>query len=209
LQIGDTADYKSALLRRAAANAGFTRRPVAAILAPNMNPARPQPPPSPTGAGWHIAQEAKRVSLLFHYGVFAADAIIEWADTMIIAMDTPPDTLLELSTTAPDKTADIVSCLNRLSYGAEFWSALRSAIPQIRDFITTNPDPVSIAHRMAHHLGSQIRSTTYWSYLKMPDDLEFLFNFDDDFDHALDGDSGDPETVYREFIHELEKVYTP
>lgn len=66
-------------------------------------------------------------------------------DTAIVQ----PDSLLELSTTAPDKTADILSCLHRPSSGAEFWPALRSAIKHIRDFIVAHPDR---ADAIANHL---------------------------------------------------------
>jgi hypothetical protein len=149
-----------------------------------------------------IAQEAQRLSLLFQYGVFDAGAIIAWADTAIAQMDSPPDSLLELSTTAPDKTADILSRLHRLSSDAEFWPALRSAIPPIRDFIVAHPDR---ADAIANHL---FLTACSFGAGDVPDDLRFLYRFDDAFSLAHEGTYGEAETVYREFIHELEK-FTP
>jgi hypothetical protein len=146
-----------------------------------------------------IVQDAQRLSLLFQYGVLDAGAVIAWADGAIAQMDSPSDSLLELSTTAPDKTADILSHLHRLSSGAEFWPALRSAIPQIRDFIVAHPDR---ADAIANHL---FLTACSFGVGDVPDDLHFLYRFDDAFSLAHEGTYGDLETVYREFIRELEK----
>src|SRR6185436_13963371 len=144
-----------------------------------------------------IAQDAQRLSLLFQYGVLDASTVIAWADTAIVQMDSPPDSLLELSTTAPDKTADVLSCLHRLSSGAEFWPALRRAIPHIRDFIVAHPDR---AVAIANHL---FLTACSFGVSDVPDDLRFVYRFDDAFSLAHEGTYGEPETVYREFIHEL------
>ncbi len=146
-----------------------------------------------------ITQDAQRINLLFHYGVFAADAVIGWADAKIVELNSPPDSLLDLSMTAPDKTADIDSCLNRLGSGAEFWSALRSAIPQIREFIASHPDGVE---SIANHL---FLSVCRFPFSDVPDDLHFIYRFEDAFSLAREGIYGEPKTVYREFMHELEK----
>jgi hypothetical protein len=146
-----------------------------------------------------IAQDAQRMSLLFQYGISAADEVIKWADSMIVQMDSPPDSLLELSTTAPSKTADVLSCLRGLSAGAEFWMALRSAIPQIREFVTSHPDR---AEGIANHL---FHTVCRFPFSDLPHDLHFIYRFDDAFSLAREGTYGEPETVYREFIHEMEK----
>ena len=146
-----------------------------------------------------IAQDAQRVSLLFQYGVLDASAVIAWADAAIVQMDSPPDSLLELSTTAPDKTADVLSCLHRLSSDAEFWSALRSAIPQLRDFVASHPDH---AESIANHL---FLTVCRFPVSELPDDLHFIYRFDDAFSLAREGTYGDTETVYREFVHEMER----
>jgi hypothetical protein len=149
-----------------------------------------------------ITQDAQRVSLRFQYGVLDAAAVIAWSDGAIVQMESPPDALLELSTTAPDRTADVLSCLHRLSSGAEFWPALRSALPQLRDFVAAHPDR---AESIANHL---FLTVVRFPVAELPDDLHFIYRFDDAFSLAREGTYGDTETVYREFIHEMER-FTP
>jgi hypothetical protein len=144
-----------------------------------------------------ITQDAQRVNLLFQYGVLDARAIIAWADAVIVETDSPPDALLDLSTTASDRTADILSCLQRLSEGAEFWPALRSAIPQLRDFVTLHPDR---AERIANHL---YLTACSFAIGDVPEDLDFIYRFDDAFSLAGEGTYGETETVYREFVCEM------
>lgn len=149
-----------------------------------------------------ITQDAQRVSLLFQYGVLDAVAVIAWADEAIVQMESPPEALLELSTTAPHRTADILSSLHRLSSGAEFWPALGSAIPQLRDFVGFHPDR---AESIANHL---FLTVCGFGVGDVPDDLHFIYRIDDAFSLAREGTYGDTETVYREFIHEMER-FTP
>ena len=146
-----------------------------------------------------IAQFTQRMSLLFRYGVVAADEVVAWADSLIVEMDSPPDALLELSTTSPAKTADVLSSLERLSSGADFWPSFRSTLPQLRDHIVSNPDR---AEAVAKHL---FLTACSFSVSDVPDDLRFVYRFDDAFSLARDGTYGEPKTVYREFIQELEK----
>lgn len=114
-------------------------------------------------------------------------------------MGSPPDALLELSTTAPDRTADVLSCLHRLSSGADFWPALRNAIPQLRDFVASHPDR---AESIANNL---FLTVAHFPVAELPDDLHFIYRFDEAFSLAREGTYGDTETVYREFIHEMER----
>jgi hypothetical protein len=146
-----------------------------------------------------IAQDAERMSLLLQYGVASGDDVVSWADSLITRLDSSPDSLLELSTTAPSKTADLLSCLRRLSVGADFWTALRSAIPRLRDYVAAHPDR---AEGIANHLFLTVCS---FSALDVPDDLHFLYRFDDAFSLAREGTYGTPETVLQEFLHELDK----
>ena len=110
--------------------------------------------------------------------------------------------MLKLSTAAPDRTADILSCLHRLSSGAEFWPALRSTIPQLRDFVASHPDR---AESIANHL---FLTACSFEVGDVPDDLHFIYRFDDAFSLAREGTYGDTQTVYRDFVHELER-FTP
>ena len=145
-----------------------------------------------------IAHDAQRMSLLFEYGVVSGVDVIGWSDSAIVQMDSPPDTLIQLSLTAPDKTADIMSHLHQLSSGSDFWAAVRSAMPQIHDFVVAHPDR---AESIANHL----YFTACFASGRVPKDLHFMFGFDDAFSLAHDGIYGDPQTIYRDFIHELEK----
>ena len=76
-----------------------------------------------------IAHDAQQMGLLFEYGVVTGNEIVAWADSAIVQLDSLPDSLLQLSLTAPDNTADIISHLHLLASGSDFWDALRSVIP--------------------------------------------------------------------------------
>lgn len=147
-----------------------------------------------------IVQDALRMSLLFQFGAVAADEVIVWADSLIVQIDSPPDSLLELSTTSPSRTADILSCLRQLSAGAEFWAAFRSALPRLRDYVASHPD-------RAEGIANQLYLIACgFAVTDVPDDLHFVYHFDDAFSLAREGVYGDTETVYQEFIHELDKL---
>ena len=144
-----------------------------------------------------IAQDAQRQSLLFDYGVASAEDVIHWADSKIVEMDSPPDALIELSTTAPDHTADIISLLHRLREGADFWLAFRLVLGQLHDYVTNHP---ARAESIANHL---FLTACAFYPAEIPADLQFLYRFDDAFSLARTGTYGEPDTVYKEFISEL------
>jgi hypothetical protein len=146
-----------------------------------------------------ITQDAEKMNLLLQFGVRDGNDVIAWADSLIVQMDAPPDVLLELSMTAPDKTADIVSCLNRLKSGSDFWPAFRSTLPSIREYLVLHPERAeSVAHRLYH-------ACCWFSYSDVPEDLHFVYQFDDAFELASDGIFGNRRRVYRAFIDELGK----
>ncbi len=146
-----------------------------------------------------IAPAAKQIALVFEYGVLAADAVIAWADAMIVESDIPPDSLIELSLTDPSRTADFISLLNQLSADAEFWPAMKSAIPRIKDFVVKHPES---AEGIANHL---FRAACEFPVSEVPDDLQFIYSIDDAFSLAHQGIYGEPEAVLRDFIEEMEK----
>jgi hypothetical protein len=146
-----------------------------------------------------ITQEAERMSLLRQFGVRNDSDVIAWADSLIAQMDALPDVLLELSMTAPYKTADIISCLNRLRSGSDFWPAFRSTLPLIREFLVSHPER---AECVANHL---FLACCRFSYSDVPEDLHFVYQFDDAFESASDGIFGNRRKVYRAFIDELGK----
>lgn len=146
-----------------------------------------------------LSQDAKRLSLLFDHGVATADEVIRWADLQIEAMDSPPEALLALSTISPNRTADIISVLHELSRGAEFWTAFRAALGRIHDQVASHP-------HHAEQLAKQFYFTVVrFSPAEVPDDLRFLYRLDDAFSLAREGTYGEPESVHREFLRELER----
>ena len=146
-----------------------------------------------------IAPEALGMSLLFQYGATSVDEIRAWADSWIIKMDTTSDVLLQLSTTLPNETVEISSCLGKLSAGADIWQALRKVFPPLLEIVSSQPHKARV---IASHLFS-----TGCKYLSsnVPEDLHFIYRFDDTFSLAADGIYGDSKTVYQEFIRELSK----
>lgn len=146
-----------------------------------------------------FAHDAQRMGLLFEYGVVTGSDVVAWADAAIVQLDSLPDSLLQLSLTAPDNTADIISHLRQLASGSDFWAALRSVIPQIRDYVVAHPER---AECIANHLFF----TACFAYNKVPKDLKFMFRFDDAFSLAQDGVYGTPQDVYRDFVQELGKI---
>jgi hypothetical protein len=149
-----------------------------------------------------INQDAQRMSLLFQYGVVPADEVIAWADSWIVRMDSPPDSLFELSSTSPSNTGDILACLRQLSAGADFWIAFRAALPRLRDYVASHRDR---AESIADHL---YRTACSFQDSGVPDDLRFVWRFDDAFSLAREGIYGDSENVYREFVQCLDEVWT-
>lgn len=145
-----------------------------------------------------IENESQRMSLLFQYGVVDAHDVIAWVDSLIEQIDSPPDLLLDLSSTAPDNTGDILARLRRLSAGSEFWESFRSSIPQIRDYTAAHHDR---AESIANHLVLTLISFQD----EAPDDLHFLYWFDDAFSLAREGICGSPESVCHAFIQELDE----
>jgi trans-aconitate methyltransferase len=146
------------------------------------------------------AQDAKRLSLLFDYGVATDREVIQWADSQIVALDSPPDALIQLAVTRPTDTAAIISHLHTLSAEAEFWPAFRAALGRLHDHVVSRP---ADAERIANDI--------YLTVLMFPDvpaEFYFAYRFDDAFSLARDGTFGDEETVRREFIHELQR-FTP
>lgn len=146
------------------------------------------------------SQDAKRLSLLFDYGVATEREIIEWADSQIVVLDSPPDALLQLAMTRPTDTAAIISHLHTLSAEAEFWSAFRAALVRIHRHVVTQP---SDAERLANDI---YRTVVMFS--DVPEEFTFVYHFDDAFSLARDGTFGDEATVLKNFTDELQRFTT-
>jgi hypothetical protein len=148
-----------------------------------------------------IAQDAQRMNLLIQYDALTADEVVAWANSLVAEldkMDSPPGLLFALSNTSPSNAKEILFCLAQLSAGADFWTAFRRTLPRLREYVTEHPDRTE---RIANHLFSTL---CRYDVSDVPDDLHFLYRFDDAFSLAQEG-HGDTETVYREFVHELDR----
>ena len=145
-------------------------------------------------------QDAKRLSLLFHYGVATEREIIEWADSQIAVLNPTPEALIELSLTPSNKTEDFISHLHALSADAEFWPSFRAALPRLLDHLASRPED---AERIANELYRTVLMDP-----SVPKDFHFAYRFDDAFSLAREGTYGNEDDVRREFINEL-KRFTP
>jgi trans-aconitate methyltransferase len=145
------------------------------------------------------AQDAERLSLLFHYGVASDREVIEWPDAQIVALDSPPDALMQLAVTRPGDTAAIMSHLHTLSADAEFWPAFRAALARIHQHVVAHPGD---AERIANDI-----YRTVLMFSDVPDEFTFVYHFDDAFSLARDG-TFDEATVLKEFTDELQKFTT-
>lgn len=146
------------------------------------------------------AQDAKRLSLLFDYGVATVRDVIEWADSRIMALGSPPDALMQLAVTRSTDTAAFISHLHILSAEAEFWPAFRAALARLHEHVVAHPgDAGRIANAIYH---------TVLMFRDVPREFSFVYRFDDAFSLAREGIVGDEENVRREFTDELQRFTT-
>jgi hypothetical protein len=125
--------------------------------------------------------------------------VVRWADSQIVALDSPSDALIDLSTTPTSQIADQLSHLRTLASGSDFWAAFRSLLGALHDCLTSHP-------QRAEDVASELYRTVVWSeHGDVPEDLTFIYHFDDAFSLAREGTYGDPEAVLHDFLSELEK----
>src|SRR5688572_13225239 len=141
------------------------------------------------------AQSAKRLSLLFDYGVATEREVIEWADSQIVALESPPEALMELAATRPTDAAGMISHLHSLSAQAEFWPAFRQAMGRLYEHLVAHPDD---AARIANNI-----YLTVVTFSDVPKEFSFAYRFDDAFSLAHEGTFGDEDTVRKEFTDAL------
>lgn len=146
-----------------------------------------------------LSQDAQRLSLMLQYGVLSGADVVRWADSQIVAQDSPSDALIELATTPTSQIADQLSHLRALASGADFWEAFRVLLGALHAHLTVHPE-------RAEDIASELSRTVLWSDPgDVPGDLGFIYHFDDAFSHAREGIYGEPEAVLHEFRCELEK----
>jgi hypothetical protein len=92
-----------------------------------------------------------------------------------------------------------MSCLHRLGAGSDFWSAFRIALPKARDYVRAHADRAEV---IAQHL----YLTACFADFRVPDDLGFVYRFDDAFSLARQGIYDTRDSVYRAFLDELDRV---
>jgi hypothetical protein len=139
------------------------------------------------------------MSLMLQYGLTTGSGVVQWADAQIIALDSASGSLLELSTTPPSKTGDLVSHLRVLASGADYWSAFRAVLGPLHDHIASNPS------RAEYFANLLYRTVISFDSAEVPKDLSFIDRFDDAFSLAREGIYGRPDDVLREFLAELER----
>ena len=80
----------------------------------------------------------------------------------------------------------------------DFWQAFRALLGELHGYITAHPD-------RAETVASELYRTVVWSEPdEVPEDLNFIYHFDDAFSLAREG-FGETRAVLAEFLSELEK----
>ena len=144
-----------------------------------------------------LCQDAQRMSFMLQYGLASGVDVVKWADSQIIALDSPPGTLIDLSMTPPGQTADLLSHLRALASGADIWAAFRAVLGLLHDYVVSRPS-------QAEHVANELLRTAAWIDSEgMPEDLRFLYHFDDAFFLARDGSFGRTEDVLQDFLRDL------
>jgi hypothetical protein len=123
-----------------------------------------QPDAAPHDTMSALAQDALRMSLMLHFGLADGVEVVRWADSQIIALDSPPASLIELSTTRTSQIDDLLSHLRALASGANFWAAWSTMMGPLRDYLTLRPE-------RAADVGSQLKALVsradLWAALTM------------------------------------------
>ncbi len=137
--------------------------------------------------------------LMLQFGVANGEDIVRWADSQIIALDSPPESLIDLSTTPPSQIADQLTYLHALASGADYWAAFRRMLGHLHDYLAANPG-------RAQDIANGLFRTAERSPMgDLPKDLSFVYRIDEAFSLANDGIYGKPEAVLRDFLSELAK----
>jgi hypothetical protein len=142
-----------------------------------------------------VQNEAARLALLYDLGIIASDVVIRWADDLIVGSPKPSQELIELSVSRADDPASVSGALRSVAAGADVWSPVEAALPEILDFISAHPDRAPLAAKAFYHIAVEQKYV-------VPDSLRFFLRSEDDFDLA---DSGVYPLldVYQRFVGDL------
>ena len=150
-----------------------------------------------------LAQDAQLLKLLFQYGLIPSHAIINWADAQIISLSSPPAQLIELSTTPDSRTADLLSHLGALAADADYWEAFRAVLGFVAEAVSSHRET---AVQSANKLYCFVVTTGPARSMPfdLPEDLQFLYRFLNDWDVAHTGIRGEPNALLEQFITRLQ-----
>ena len=124
-----------------------------------------------------IKDEAARLGLLLDLGVVSKEAVVKWADDLVIAAGKPSEALINLSASSKDQIPD---ALQSLAAGADDWHVIDAALPLILSYVSPDPERARLAARKFYQIAVAHQYT-------VPDHLRFFLSAEDDFDLADDG----------------------
>lgn len=111
------------------------------------------------------ANAAKQLSLLLNLGVVTAHEVIAWAESQILETEFSAP-LLDLSTTDATRIGEVISHLNRLSEGANFWEAFRAMLPRLHEHLLAHPSEADRVNFIVHQ--------TLRTFARVPEQVQWL-----------------------------------
>ncbi len=145
--------------------------------------------------------------MLFHYGLATPEEIVRWADSQMLAMDSPPDSLIELSATPASQPGGIITHLNGLAGSPDFWDwdGFRAILARLHDDLASHPSDAG-----------QVAAELYQFIIRfapghIPSEFYPFYAFDDEFALASMASMASMVSkeayaeVSRDFIRELAK----
>lgn len=146
-----------------------------------------------------LAKAAACWLVLLEAGVAKVQDVIRWADAKIVETDKPDSSLIEISTAGVDAFYAVSRNLRALAGATDGIDALRYAVPTIRRAIEKKIVPAEQAAAFTYRYLSP-----YWD--RVPKDMRYLFEADDEFYLARVEHYGDVKTVEQKFMAALGEV---
>jgi hypothetical protein len=141
-----------------------------------------------------LSKDAKRVSLMLQYGFMTSQAVVDWADAQIVALDSP------LAATPVSRTADLLSHLAALASDAEYWEAFRVILGSLSERLASRPNEAILS--AWNNLYCTMVATAPTNPWDVPTEFQFIYSLL----VALDGaeyERGRREWVLHEFLAKL------
>src|SRR6266404_4133567 len=102
-----------------------------------------------------LSQDAQCLWLMLEHGLATGKDVVDWADSHISALDSPPPALLDLAVTPISRTADLLSQLSALAAGADYWEAFRVVLGLEYDRITSGSEDLLCVANDSHPGGAK------------------------------------------------------